>query len=161
VTIGARVVIYPGVVIGADGFGLANDGGVWIKVPQLGGVRIGDDVEIGANTTIDRGALDDTVIEQTRMSDDAGIAGLVAQSGQAIRVDADTTEPLIKERMQRPEIASALVAPLRDYRTRQIIGVLSVNRLHQGARFTDDDVQPLEQLIDVASLACANTHPSE
>ena len=63
VHIGARVVIHPGVVVGADGFGIANDNGVWVKIPQFGGVRIGDDVEIGANTTIDRGALDDTVIE--------------------------------------------------------------------------------------------------
>lgn len=61
--IGQRVLIHPGVVVGADGFGLANDNGVWIKVPQLGRVRIGDDVEIGANTTIDCGALEDTVIE--------------------------------------------------------------------------------------------------
>jgi UDP-3-O-[3-hydroxymyristoyl] glucosamine N-acyltransferase len=60
--IGARGVIHPGVVIGSDGFGLANDNGRWIKVPQLGRVRIGSDVEIGANTTIDRGALGDTVI---------------------------------------------------------------------------------------------------
>jgi UDP-3-O-[3-hydroxymyristoyl] glucosamine N-acyltransferase len=61
--IGQRVVIHPGVVIGSDGFGLANDDGSWVKVPQLGTVIIGDEVEIGANTTIDRGALDDTVIE--------------------------------------------------------------------------------------------------
>jgi UDP-3-O-[3-hydroxymyristoyl] glucosamine N-acyltransferase len=61
--IGARALIHPGAVIGADGFGFANDEGVWIKIPQLGGVSIGDDVEIGANTTIDRGALEDTVIE--------------------------------------------------------------------------------------------------
>jgi UDP-3-O-[3-hydroxymyristoyl] glucosamine N-acyltransferase len=61
--IGRRVVLHPGVVIGSDGFGLANDGDGWIKVPQLGRVVIGDDVEIGANTTVDRGALDDTVIE--------------------------------------------------------------------------------------------------
>ena len=61
--IGRRALIHPGVVVGADGFGLANDSGVWVKVPQLGCVRIGDDVEIGANTTIDRGALEDTVIE--------------------------------------------------------------------------------------------------
>ncbi len=61
--IGKRALIHPGVVIGADGFGLANDNGVWIKVPQLGRVIIGDDVEIGANTTIDRGAIEDTVIE--------------------------------------------------------------------------------------------------
>ncbi len=61
--IGKRVVLHPGVVIGSDGFGLANDGDNWVKVPQLGGVLIADDVEIGANTTVDRGALDDTVIE--------------------------------------------------------------------------------------------------
>lgn len=63
VSIGARVLIHPGVVVGADGFGIAINQDVWEKVPQLGGVRIGDDVEIGANTTIDRGALEDTVIE--------------------------------------------------------------------------------------------------
>lgn len=62
VHIGARCLIHPGAVIGSDGFGLANDDGRWLKVPQLGSVRIGDDVEIGANTSIDRGALDDTVI---------------------------------------------------------------------------------------------------
>lgn len=62
VLIGERVVIHPGVVIGADGFGIANDKGRWIKVPQVGRVVIGDDVEIGANTTIDRGAIDDTII---------------------------------------------------------------------------------------------------
>ena len=61
-TVGARVEIYSGAVIGCDGFGFANDEGRWIKIPQLGNVVIGDDVEIGANTTIDRGALDDTVI---------------------------------------------------------------------------------------------------
>jgi UDP-3-O-[3-hydroxymyristoyl] glucosamine N-acyltransferase len=62
VQIGDRVVIHPGVVIGADGFGIANDKGRWIKVPQVGRVVIGNDVEIGANTTIDRGAIDDTLI---------------------------------------------------------------------------------------------------
>ena len=61
--IGARVTLHPGVVVGADGFGIANDNGRWINVPQLGTVRIGDDCEVGANTTIDRGALDDTVLE--------------------------------------------------------------------------------------------------
>ena len=60
--LGERVVIHPGAVIGADGFGLAMHEGRWIKVPQLGAVRIGDDCEIGANTTIDRGALGDTVL---------------------------------------------------------------------------------------------------
>jgi UDP-3-O-[3-hydroxymyristoyl] glucosamine N-acyltransferase len=64
VQIGARCIIHPGVVIGADGFGIANDKGAWIKVPQIGSVIIGDDVEIGANTTIDRGAIEDTIIGQ-------------------------------------------------------------------------------------------------
>nr|WP_320166819.1 UDP-3-O-(3-hydroxymyristoyl)glucosamine N-acyltransferase [uncultured Methylophaga sp.] len=62
VDIGERTIIHPGVVIGADGFGIANDNGHWIKVPQVGSVKIGSDVEIGANTTIDRGAIEDTVI---------------------------------------------------------------------------------------------------
>ena len=60
--IGARAIIHSGVVIGADGFGMANEAGRWVKIPQIGGVAIGDDVEIGANTTIDRGTMDDTVI---------------------------------------------------------------------------------------------------
>jgi len=64
VTIGQRVLIHPGVVIGADGFGIAFEHDQWVKVPQLGGVRVGDDCEIGANTTIDRGALGDTVLEE-------------------------------------------------------------------------------------------------
>ncbi|PPT77204.1 UDP-3-O-(3-hydroxymyristoyl)glucosamine N-acyltransferase [Xanthomonas arboricola pv. populi] len=64
VRLGKRVRIHPGAVIGADGFGLAMDAGHWIKVPQLGGVVIGDDCEIGANTCIDRGALEDTVLEE-------------------------------------------------------------------------------------------------
>jgi UDP-3-O-[3-hydroxymyristoyl] glucosamine N-acyltransferase len=63
VRIGARCIVHPGAVIGADGFGFARDHGVWQKIPQLGTVVIGDDVEIGANTTIDRGTIDDTVIE--------------------------------------------------------------------------------------------------
>lgn len=60
--IGENCLLHPGVVIGGDGFGFANSGSEWLKVPQLGGVRIGNDVEIGANTAIDRGTIDDTVI---------------------------------------------------------------------------------------------------
>jgi UDP-3-O-[3-hydroxymyristoyl] glucosamine N-acyltransferase len=63
VRIGARCILHPGAVIGADGFGFAPDRGSWQKIPQLGSVVIGDDVEIGANTTVDRGTIDDTVIE--------------------------------------------------------------------------------------------------
>jgi UDP-3-O-[3-hydroxymyristoyl] glucosamine N-acyltransferase len=61
--IGERGILHSGAVIGADGFGFANEGGAWIKIPQTGRVVIGNDVEIGANTTVDRGALADTVIE--------------------------------------------------------------------------------------------------
>ena len=61
--IGDDLIAHSGAVIGADGFGIAMDQGRWIKIPQIGRVVIGNDVEIGANTTIDRGALDDTVIE--------------------------------------------------------------------------------------------------
>ncbi|MCG5512674.1 UDP-3-O-(3-hydroxymyristoyl)glucosamine N-acyltransferase [Ectothiorhodospira shaposhnikovii] len=69
VTVGARVrigrrgLLHPGAVVGSEGFGFAKDGEAWIRVPQVGTVIIGDDVEVGANTTIDRGALEDTVIE--------------------------------------------------------------------------------------------------
>ncbi len=61
--IGKRGIVHSGAVIGTDGFGFANEGGVYIKIPQTGRVMIGDDVDIGANTTIDRGALADTIIE--------------------------------------------------------------------------------------------------
>ncbi len=62
VLIGKRVVIQSGAVIGGEGFGFAKEKGAWQKIAQIGGVRIGDDVEIGSNTTIDRGALSDTLI---------------------------------------------------------------------------------------------------
>ncbi len=61
--LGARCIVHSGVVIGADGFGIAPEEGRWVKVPQVGRVIVGDDVEIGANTAIDRGAIDDTIIE--------------------------------------------------------------------------------------------------
>lgn len=60
--IGRRCLVHAGAVIGTDGFGFARDGDRWVKVPQLGRVTVGEDVEIGANTTIDRGTFDDTVI---------------------------------------------------------------------------------------------------
>jgi UDP-3-O-[3-hydroxymyristoyl] glucosamine N-acyltransferase len=82
--IGQRVIVHSGVVIGADGFGLASEGGRWIKIPQIGRVRIGDDVEIGANTTIDRGAIDDTVIEEGVKLDNQ------IQIGHNVRVGAHT-----------------------------------------------------------------------
>ena len=63
VSLGKRCILHAGAVVGADGFGFAQNSGSWFKVPQVGSVRIGDDVEIGANTTIDRGAIDDTVVE--------------------------------------------------------------------------------------------------
>ncbi|MBA3929682.1 UDP-3-O-[3-hydroxymyristoyl] glucosamine N-acyltransferase [Pseudoxanthomonas japonensis] len=84
VRLGQRVLVHPGAVIGADGFGLAMDSGHWIKVPQLGGVVVGDDCEIGANTTIDRGALDDTVLEEDVRLDNQ------IQIGHNVRIGAHT-----------------------------------------------------------------------
>jgi UDP-3-O-[3-hydroxymyristoyl] glucosamine N-acyltransferase len=82
--IGARCIVHPGAVIGADGFGFALHQGQWIKIEQLGGVLIGDDVEIGANTCIDRGALQDTVLE-----DGVKLDNLV-QIGHNVRVGKHT-----------------------------------------------------------------------
>jgi UDP-3-O-[3-hydroxymyristoyl] glucosamine N-acyltransferase len=82
VQIGTRAVLQPGVVIGGDGFGFAPERGTWLKVPQLGTVRIGADVEIGANTTIDRGAIDDTVIEEGVKLDN------LIQIGHNVRIGA-------------------------------------------------------------------------
>ncbi|HZY16772.1 MAG TPA: UDP-3-O-(3-hydroxymyristoyl)glucosamine N-acyltransferase [Ramlibacter sp.] len=94
--VGARCLLHPGVVIGADGFGFAPHAGAWEKIEQLGAVRIGDDVEIGANTCIDRGALADTVIEDgvkldnliqighnCRIGRHTAIAGCVGIAGSA------------------------------------------------------------------------------
>ena len=82
--IGERCIVHPGAVIGADGFGFAPNQGRWEKIEQLGGVRIGNDVEIGANTCIDRGAIEDTVIE-----DGVKLDNLV-QIGHNVRVGAHT-----------------------------------------------------------------------
>ncbi len=82
VTLGKRVRIHPGAVLGAAGFGLAMEAGKWLNVPQLGGVKVGDDCEIGANTTIDRGALEDTVLE-----DDVRLDNLV-QIAHNVRIGA-------------------------------------------------------------------------
>jgi len=84
VRLGKRVLIHAGAVLGADGFGLAMEGGRWLKVPQLGGVTVGDDCEIGANTTIDRGALDDTVLE-----DDVRLDNQI-QIGHNVHIGAHT-----------------------------------------------------------------------
>jgi UDP-3-O-[3-hydroxymyristoyl] glucosamine N-acyltransferase len=97
VIVGNRCVFHPSVVVGADGFGLAPDRGEWLKVPQVGTVRIGNDVEIGASTTIDRGAIDDTVIgdgvkmdnqiqigHNVRIGEHTAIAGCVGISGSAV-----------------------------------------------------------------------------
>lgn len=84
VRLGRRVLVHPGAVLGADGFGLAMHGGRWLKVPQLGGVVVGDDCEIGANTTIDRGALDDTVLEEDVRLDNQ------IQVGHNVRIGAHT-----------------------------------------------------------------------
>lgn len=95
--IGTKGIVHAGAVIGADGFGFANDAGAWIKIPQTGAVVIGNDVEIGANTCIDRGALDDTVIgdgvkldnqiqigHNCRIGDHTAMAGCVGVAGSAV-----------------------------------------------------------------------------
>jgi UDP-3-O-[3-hydroxymyristoyl] glucosamine N-acyltransferase len=84
VRLGARVRIHPGAVLGADGFGLAMDAGRWIKVPQLGGVVVGEDGEIGANTTIDRGAIEDT-----ELAEDVRLDNQI-QVGHNVRIGAHT-----------------------------------------------------------------------
>ncbi|HEX4024458.1 MAG TPA: UDP-3-O-(3-hydroxymyristoyl)glucosamine N-acyltransferase [Steroidobacteraceae bacterium] len=84
VRIGVRALIHPGAVIGSDGFGLAREDGRWLKVPQVGSVLIGDDVEIGANTTIDRGAIEDTVI-----ADGVKLDNLI-QVGHNVHIGAHT-----------------------------------------------------------------------
>ncbi|AMO21661.1 UDP-3-O-(3-hydroxymyristoyl)glucosamine N-acyltransferase [Ramlibacter solisilvae] len=94
--IGERCILHPGVVIGADGFGFAPQQGEWVKIEQLGAVRIGNDVEIGANTCIDRGALADTIIEDgvkldnliqiahnVRIGKHTAMAGCVGVAGSA------------------------------------------------------------------------------
>ncbi len=94
--IGRRAIIHAGAVIGADGFGFAQDGEAWVKIAQTGRVVIGDDVEIGANTTIDRGALDDTVIgdgvkldnqiqigHNVKVGKNTAVAGCVGIAGSA------------------------------------------------------------------------------
>ena len=84
VRLGKRVRILPGAVLGAAGFGLAMEHGRWLNVPQLGGVVVGDDCEIGANTTIDRGALGDTVLEEDVRLDNQ------IQVGHNVRIGAHT-----------------------------------------------------------------------
>lgn len=95
--LGERTIVHSGTVIGSDGFGFAPDGGRWVKIPQLGQVLIGNDVEIGANCAIDRGALDPTVIadgckldnliqiaHNVRIGADSAIAGCVGIAGSAV-----------------------------------------------------------------------------
>jgi UDP-3-O-[3-hydroxymyristoyl] glucosamine N-acyltransferase len=82
--IGKRAIVHAGAVIGADGFGIAEEAGHWVKIPQIGAVRIGDDVEIGANTTIDRGAIDDTLLEDGVKLDNQ------IQVGHNVRIGAHT-----------------------------------------------------------------------
>jgi len=84
VRLGKRVIIHPGAVIGADGFGIAFAGDHWEKVPQLGAVVIGDDCEVGANTCIDRGAVGDTVLEEDVRIDN------LCQIGHNVQIGAHT-----------------------------------------------------------------------
>lgn len=96
VILGQRCILHSGVVVGSDGFGYANDAGLWFKIPQTGGVVLGDDVEVGANTVIDRGALDDTrigngvkldnliqIAHNVQIGEHTAIAGCTAIAGSA------------------------------------------------------------------------------
>ena len=96
VTIGSNVIIHSGTVIGSDGFGYAKENNSWIKIPQIGGVKIGNNVEIGSNTSIDRGALDNTIIgdgvkidnqvqiaHNVQIGENTAIAGCVGIAGSA------------------------------------------------------------------------------
>jgi UDP-3-O-[3-hydroxymyristoyl] glucosamine N-acyltransferase len=89
--------LQPGAGVGADGFGFANENRAWIRIPQVGGVVLGDDVEVGANTTIDRGALEDTVIgngvkldnlvmvaHNVRIGEHTALAGCAGVAGSAV-----------------------------------------------------------------------------
>ena len=133
--IGSNCIIYSGVVIGADGFGYERDGDSYLKIPQLGNVKIGNDVEIGANTAIDRGALRDTVIndgvkldnlvqvahnvvigKNTVMSGHSGIAGstrvgenCIIGGGVGISDNIEVTDNVII--MGRTLIASSVTEP--------------------------------------------------
>lgn len=95
--VGDRCLLQPGVVVGSDGFGYARDGESWVRIPQIGSVVIGDDVQIGANTTIDRGTLDDTVIgdgvildnqiqiaHNVRIGEHTAVAGCAGIAGSAV-----------------------------------------------------------------------------
>lgn len=90
VTIGRRGIFHPGVVIGSDGFGNAMTVDGWVKVPQVGGVRIGDDVEIGSNSTVDCGAIDDTVIENGVRIDNLCMVGHNVQIGEHTAIASST-----------------------------------------------------------------------
>jgi UDP-3-O-[3-hydroxymyristoyl] glucosamine N-acyltransferase len=113
--IGARCMLHPGVVIGADGFGFAPNQGAWEKIEQLGAVRIGDDVEIGANTCIDRGALADTVIE-----DGVKLDNLI-QVGHNVRIGRTRPSPAAPASPAAPPSA-----PLHHRRRAGILGHLTI-----------------------------------
>jgi UDP-3-O-[3-hydroxymyristoyl] glucosamine N-acyltransferase len=96
-SIGARCIVHSGAIIGADGFGFANNAGAWVKIPQTGAVVIGDDCELGANTTIDRGAMSDTLVghgvkidnqvqigHNVVIGDHCAIAGCVGIAGSTV-----------------------------------------------------------------------------
>jgi UDP-3-O-[3-hydroxymyristoyl] glucosamine N-acyltransferase len=163
--IGDRVIIHAGVVVGADGFGFAHDADRWIKVPQVGRVKIEDDVEIGANTTIDRGAIDDTIIEtgvkldnqiqighnvrigaHTVMAGCAAVAGS-ASIGRHCRIGGGVGI------VGHVEICDGVTVTARTLVTKSILqaGVFSGGLPHMGNREwlkTTAHIRRIEQLID-------------
>ena len=106
VRLGKRVIIHPGAVIGADGFGIAFAGDHWEKVPQLGSVTIGDDCEIGANTCIDRGAMGDTVLGK-----DVRIDNLV-QIAHNVRIGSHRNRSQLRAWPAAPRLENTACSPV-------------------------------------------------
>ncbi len=107
VRVGQRCILHAGAVVGADGFGFAPDAGTWVKVPQVGSVKIGDDVEIGANTTIDRGAIDDTVVEHgVKLDNQIQVTGVSLVSASIKHAGSYSSGmPAVETRMWRRMVA--------------------------------------------------------
>ena len=117
--IGDNLIAHSGAVIGADGFGIAMDGDHWIKIQQIGRVVIGNDVEIGANTTIDRGALDDTVIEDgvkldnlIQVAHNVRIGAHTAIAGCAGIAGSTHHRPILHDRRQCRNIRGICTSPI-------------------------------------------------
>jgi UDP-3-O-[3-hydroxymyristoyl] glucosamine N-acyltransferase len=121
VTIGTRCVLHPGCVLGADGFGMARSEDGWVRVPQIGGVEIGDDVEIGANSCVDRGAIDDTIIEDGVRLDNLIQVGHNARIGAHTAIAGMTAQALILKNIEQPGVFSATFGAEEDRKWKRLV----------------------------------------